>query len=88
MEDQVEQLQVHLLQYFVNEQHEKVMQVQNDSNQLQFFLFYSFKKTNDRSTFFAISVIWGFKLPIPSPFVSNSSPENVRYTKRYLITLF
>jgi hypothetical protein len=32
MEDQVEQLQVHLLRYFVNEQHEKVMQVQNDSN--------------------------------------------------------
>ncbi len=31
MEDQVEQLQVHLLLYFVNEQHEKVMQVQNDS---------------------------------------------------------
>jgi hypothetical protein len=30
-EDQVEQLQVHLLLYFVNEQHETVMQVQNGS---------------------------------------------------------
>ncbi len=33
MEDRVEQLPIHLFQYFVNEQHEKVEQVQNDSNQ-------------------------------------------------------
>jgi hypothetical protein len=32
MEGQVEQLQVHLLLYFVNEQHEKVRQVQSGSN--------------------------------------------------------
>ncbi len=74
MEDLIEQLQVHLLQYFVDEQHEKVRQVQNGSNQKNLSL--SFQKT--RATFLFISVIWEIKLPMSSPFVSNSSPENVR----------
>ena len=33
MEDQVAQLRLHCFQYFVNEQHEKVKPVPNDSNQ-------------------------------------------------------
>ena len=38
MEDQVEQLPIHLFRYFVNEQHEKVGQVPNDSNQSIFII--------------------------------------------------
>jgi hypothetical protein len=83
MEGQVVQLQVHWFQYFVNEQHEKVMSVLIDSNkQNSIDLLYLIKPN---PTFFVMSVIWEFEFPTPSPFESNSSPENVRYTKNRIV---